>query len=363
MDKGGPSVEAIQSTGCKIVLKCGHPHSSSEISDFKVESGVCCKGLNYNLDSDLHGKHIIYRHNPKNNAVLIYMKYKFTLRQWLEKKGNKDNWCPFYRNWRVYRPKEEASEIIQGILRAVYELHCKGSFHGSLYNPESFAIYDDESMIEGERKKTKCIILVHDNEDFNEEYFVSTREKIKLGQKHDMDDVLHVIFNKILVTSSSRPDFSMLPQDLQNLHELLQNLDVSSKNWKENWKRIVNHPSLWHWKSRFSYFDRVWMQFLHAKQESKIAMQHKFRNITVPMNWKRMVRNQMVPTETLLERVLNYNGNNYRIWAQDLLRYLRNVYVHRDDGVQSNGQLIEHEITVTFDHFLLKLYEQMWDIM
>lgn len=363
MEKGGQLVEANQSTGCKIVLKCRHPHSSSEISDFKVESGVCRKGLNYNLDSDLHGKHIIYRHNPKNNAVLIYIKYKFTLSQWLEKKGNKDNWCLFYLNLKVYRPKEEAIEIILGILRAVYELHCKGSFHGSLDHLESFAIYDDESMIEGEYKKTKRIILVHDNEDFNEEHFVSTKDKIKLGQKNDMNAVLRVIFNKILGLSSSPPDLSRLPLDLQDLHKLLQNLDVNSKNWKENWKFIVNHPSLWHWKSRLRYFDRVWMQFVHAKQQIKNAMQHKFRNITIPMNWNRMVLKQMVPAETPLERVLNYNGNNYRASAQDLLRYLRNVYVHRDDGVQSNGQLIEHRITVIFDHFLLKLYDKMWDIM
>lgn len=357
-------VQAIHTS--MIVLKCGHPNSSSKISDFKVESGFCHKGLNYNLDSDLHGEHIIYRHSPKNQAVLIYKEYKSTLRQWLEKKKNEDNWCPFYRNLNVYRPKEEASEIIQGILRAVYELHCMDSFHGFLYHPENFAIYDDESMIVGERKKTKRILLVHENVDSNEELVVPSKDKIKLEMKNDMDAVLDVIFNKILGMSSSPPDYLTLPQDLQNLHTLLQNPYVSSDNWKENWKRIVNHPSLWHWESRFSYFDRVWMQFLYAKQENKKAMRHKFRNITIPMKWKQMDWQQpgwqqpMDPAETVLVKVFNHNGpNNYKIYAEDLLRYHRNVYVHHKD----DAQLVEHKITVIFEHFLLELYDKMWNIM
>ena len=66
------------------------------------------KGQYYTLDSNLHGKHIVYIHNPKEFTVLTHKKYQITLKQWLEQEGNKDNLCPIYRRWKIYRPKEEA---------------------------------------------------------------------------------------------------------------------------------------------------------------------------------------------------------------------------------------------------------------
>jgi hypothetical protein len=115
--------------------------------------------------SDLHKDHIIRRHNPNKNAVLINKEYTSTLQQWL--KDNNDNWCPKYKKWNVNRPKDEARQIIQGILRVVNELHSNKSFHGFLYHLENFAIHIDVSVYGGDRQEIKCIFLIHENTKLN----------------------------------------------------------------------------------------------------------------------------------------------------------------------------------------------------
>ena len=140
------------------VLKCSHPYSSSV--DFKVELGVCDNGWKYNLNFDARNNYVISRHNSEEHFVLNHNKYEITLKQWLVKEENQYNWCGYCRKWGLYRPKEEAKKVIQGILRAVCELHSRNSFHGFLYHPENFAIQDNEVVIGGDNKH---IFLMHEN--------------------------------------------------------------------------------------------------------------------------------------------------------------------------------------------------------
>ena len=333
-----------------IMLKCRHPYSSSENIDFTVEPGVCVNRWSYNLDSDLHGAHIISKHNPQKYFVLTHKKYKITLRQWLDKEENQNNWSQIYQSWGVNRPKEEARQIIQGILRAVYELHSDGSFHGFLYHPENFAIQYDESVIGGDHKKIKRVFLIHENWELNQSFGVPTNNEIELGKKNDMLAVSNVIFNQII---NGRP-LSCYPQDLQKLHGLLEQQDVSPHNWK----LIVNHPSLWHWKSRFCYTERVWMQFLHAKQSTQRSMKSEFSRIQV-QDWTRRI-----PLNTPLHNVFNFNNRTYRPTPEELLQYLRNVRVHYKDGWRGrvrylDEQFIEHMITEVSELFLVDLYNMM----
>ena len=331
-----------------IMLKCRHPYSSSENIDFRVEPGFCVNGWNYNLDSYLHGAHIISKHNPQKCFVLTHKKYNITLRQWLDREENQNNWSRIYQRWGVNRPKEEARQIIQGILRAVYELHLDGSFHGFLYHPENFAIQYDELVIGGDHKRIKRVFLLH--EKGNESSRVLTNNEIELGKKNDMLAVSNVIFNQII---KGRP-LSCYPQDLRNLRGLLEQQDVSPHNWK----RIVNHPSLWHWKSRFCYTERVWMQFQHAKQSTQNSMKIAFSRIQV-QDWVRRI-----PDDTPLQKVFGFKDRKYRPTPEELLRYLRNVYVHYKDGWRGNvlyldEQIIEHMITQVSELFLVDLYNMM----
>ena len=55
--------------------------------------------------------------------------------------------------------------------------------------------------------------------------------------------------------------------------------DLSSHDWK----LIVNHPSLWHWESRFSYPEHVWMYYVNANRTSYVyrRMKNGLENIIV----------------------------------------------------------------------------------
>ena len=76
----------------------------------------------------------------------------------------------------------------------------------------------------------------------------------------------------------------VVPQYLQKLCELLEQInDVSSNQWK----LFVKHPSLWHWKSRFSYTECVWIHYVNANPTS-YTYQHMingFSKITI-LGWK-----------------------------------------------------------------------------
>jgi hypothetical protein len=76
-----------------------------------------------------------------------------------------------------------------------------------------------------------------------------------------------MIFNQIPGGKSPQK----YPQDLQNLCELLKSYD--------NWELIVNHPSLWHWKSRIVYIECVWMHYKHTNRKIQRLMNDKFWNI------------------------------------------------------------------------------------
>ncbi|GMY08292.1 hypothetical protein FCV25MIE_03531 [Fagus crenata] len=337
----------------KISLKCGHRYSLSKDIDFEVAPGFCEDKRHYNLVSDLSIQHI-RRHNPQKCAVLTHKKYETTLEQWLKEERNKDNWCPNYQKWNVNRPKEEARQIIQGILCAVNECHSNDSVHGFLYHLENYAIHYDVAVIGGDHKKIKRIFLIYENEEVDECIGVSTINEIQRGQKNDIKALSNVIFTKIL---GGKPT-SCYPEDLRDLHNLFEKCN-QKRNWKCNWKRIVNHPSMWHWKSRFSYTERVWMQYRHANRTLMQSMDIEFRNIDV-RNWK-----QNIPSNTHLEKM--FLRNNYKSTPDELLRYLRNVRVHyKDDldvSVQGvdylNEQFIEQKTTEVHELFLVHLYNKM----
>ena len=245
MDKGKGSLKKRKAHEDMIRLRCSHPYSSNHV-DFEVEPWICHNRWKYNLMSRRHGPHKVVRYNLKECFVLTHREYTITLREWLTENENK--WCPIYQKWDVHRPKKEARQIIQGILHAVYELHTNNSFHGFLYHPENFAIYD-ESVIGGNHEKIKRVFLIHANCDLNQGVAAPETKTIENGKRDDMLAVLNVIFNQIIIYEPNL----ICPRDLQKLHELLEQQDVSSHSWK----LIVNHPSLWHWKLRFSYIERV----------------------------------------------------------------------------------------------------------
>ena len=346
-EDAGQSHEATPlKSSCKIMLKCSHPYSSKDI-DFKVEPGFCDNGWKYNLDIECHGQHIISRYNPQKCFVLTHRKYTITLKEWLKSTKNKNKWCSIYQRENVYRPKEEARQIIQGMLRAVYELHTYNSFHGYLFHPENFAIYD-ESVIGDDPKKIKRVVLIHANCEFNQRFANPDNNAIEKGKKNDMLAVLDVIFNQII---KYEPDLKC-PKDLQKLRELLRQQDVSSRGWK----LIVNHPSLWHWKSRFSYIERVQMQLKHAKQSIRNSMRQEFNNIQV-QGWT-----HNIPPNTPLHKVFHFS--KYSSTPEELLRYLRNLHVHYKDGWRGDpkylhGEVIELLATQVSELFLVDLYNIM----
>ena len=346
-EDAGQSHEATPlKSSCKIMLKCRHPYSSKDI-DFKVEPGFCDKGLKYNLDIESHGQHIISRYNPQKCFVLTHREYTMTLKDWLESPQNKKKWCRIYLMEKVYRPNEEVRQILQGMLRAVYELHNDNSFHGYLFHPENFAIYD-ESVIGDDPKKIKRVCLIHGNCEFNQRYANPDSNAIEKGKKNDMLAVLDVIFNKII---KYEPDLEC-PKDLLKLRELLSQQDVSPRGWK----LIVNHPSLWHWKSRFSYIERVQQQLKHAKQSIRNSMRQEFNNIQV-QGWT-----QNIPPNTPLHNVFYFS--RYSSTPEELLRYLRNLHVHYKDGWRGHqkylrGEVIEHLATQVSELFLVDLYTIM----
>ena len=85
--------------------------------------------------------------------------------------------CPIYRKWKVYRPKEEARQIIQGILRAVHEFHSNDYFHGFLNHTENFLIRYDKSMIGLDCKDIKHMFLIHENVEVSELYDDPSKKK------------------------------------------------------------------------------------------------------------------------------------------------------------------------------------------
>lgn len=340
---------------CKITLKCSHPYSSNHI-DFKVEPEFCGNGWKYNLDCEWHGPRDISRYNPEKCFVLTHRKYTVTLKQWLKNTKDKNKWSPISQRWKLHRPKEEARQIIQGILRAVFELHTENSFHGFLYHPENFAIYD-ELVIGSDHKKIKRVFLIHANCELNQPFAAPNRQAIEEGKKNDMLAVLDVIFNQII----KYEDDSRCPKDLQKLCELLKQQDVST----DSWKLIVNHPSLWHWKSKFSYIESVLMQFRHANKFKNPIwrfVKQEFNNIQGARGWT-----QRIPCNTPLHNVLHFS--KYSSTPEDLLRYLRNLYVHYKDEWHGDGMYLREEVidllaTQVSELFLVDLYNIMckWDI-
>ena len=56
----------------------------------------------------------------------------------------------------------------------------------------------------------------------------------------------------------------------------------------DNWQPIVNHPSLWYWKSRIVYIECVWMYYKHANRKIQRLMNEKFCNIPT-QGWEHKV--------------------------------------------------------------------------
>lgn len=378
MDNEGKSqnMETVQSTGNKeilrgpeselrdkIIFKCSHPHSS-EYVDFKVEPLNTMQSLIgrfYNLfcDSD----YIVHRHNLEKNHVLTHKKYENTLQQWLDRNG--DNWCETYSGWGVNRPKEDARKIIQGILNALYKLHKNGSFHGFLHHPENFAMDSDELVIGGDHKEIKHISLIHANVEPDQSICLSGDGNPQVGKKNDIRAISDVIFNQILRGKCAKS----YPKDLRNLYSWLQGATGDTNELGD----IVNHPTLWHWKSRFGYIGSVWAYYQHTDRETRSIMSTAFSNICVG-NWKHNIQSNSV-----LKSIYDYPDNHYRSRIIDLLRYLRNARFHyKDYDVRRNcyrhitdlikeadyldEQFIELKTTGIDELFLVNLYYKMRDI-
>jgi hypothetical protein len=89
-------------------------------------------------------------------------------------------------------------------------------------------------------------------------------------------------------------------------------------------KDLVNHPSLWYWKSRFSYIELARMKYMHSDDTTKQSMIILFSQIKLT-NWR-----NKIPSITSLIGVFN---NSY---GPELLRFLRNVRVHFGDPINTH---------------------------
>lgn len=324
MDNEGQSqnAETVQST---VIFECSHPNSSDYVR-FRVEPTDAEHSLNghyYKLSFDL--PYIVHKHNLEKNHVLTHKIYEITLKQWLVENSN--NWSTCYKRWGVNRPKENARRIIQGILNAVHKLHKNGSFHGFLHHLENFVMDSDELVIGGYHREIIHISLIHANVESGRSVCRSGDGNPEVGMKNDIQAMSNVIFNEIL---KGEPDTSY-PPDLKNLYSLLQNATPTTVEWGD----IVNHPSLWHWKSRVSYIVSVCMYYEHAGPNTKRDMTEKFNIINVK-GWK-----QRIPFENPLRKILEENRyGNYS--ACELLRYLRNAHVHyKEYKRDSNGKVLK----------------------
>ncbi|GMY08280.1 hypothetical protein FCV25MIE_03519 [Fagus crenata] len=284
-------------------LLCYHPDSEEQI-DFEVLPGIDHNIPVYYLESHPQINHsAIDRLNIREVSILTHNKYNFTLNEWLDE--NPNNWSPIYQNWDVNRPTEEARQLIQCILVAVYNLHSKGICHGFLDNPENYFIQCEEPNHEG-HEKIKLVHLIHEIRIPN----IFERQQL---QREDMLALREVIFEGILRGSNE------YPEDLSNLFSLLSH-DTNFQNWA----LIVDHPSLWHWKLRFGYIERVWMQFKHANWRLKHDMQMYLNQVPHGYNWI-----NRIPPDTPLERI--FWNNHYRQNPVELLRYVRIVRFHYMD--------------------------------
>ena len=293
----------------------------------------------------------LMEHNSERKSILNSFEYDFTLKQWLE--INHNNWDVEYGKWKVYRPNEEARQIIQGILHAVYKLHSKNSSHGFLYHPENFAIQDNEIMIGGDHKKSKNVFLMDKNKNISDDVLTNNN-----AQQGDRFAVSNLIFVQILKATNEKWHY---PQDLENLRERLTKTEhVSSKEWI----LIFNHPSLWHWKSRFDYPERVWTHCENANYDVYEDMKDGFHNINV-LGWGKNINDESSP----FWKVYYYNDrkNNYGDGSFHLLHYLRNVRDHYRKHVSENSydviffntKFIELKMTEISELFLLELYSMM----
>lgn len=368
MDNEGQSqnVETDQSTGDKkilrvaeselhdkVIFECSHPNTSDYVH-FRVEPTIAEHSLNghyYKLSFDL--QYIVHKHNLEKNYVLTHKKYENTLQQWLDENGN--NWSTCYKRWGVNRPTGDARKIIQGILNAVHKLHKNGSFHGFLHHPENFAMDSDELVIGGHHKKIKHLSLIHAN---LKSGYLPGDGNLQVGMKNDIQAMSDVIFNQILRGEQA----ASYPPDLRHLYSLLQNAtgDTNELGY------IVNHPSLWHWKSRFSYIGSVYMYYQHAKSTTRREMTKELNLINVH-GWKGKIR-----PNNPLGKIFKHDTYNAES-AYQLLRYLRNAHVHykeykmgkyihideKTEGDYLNEKYFELKTTEIGELFLVDLYDMM----
>ncbi|KAK4579743.1 hypothetical protein RGQ29_029417 [Quercus rubra] len=311
-------------------LVCGQPNSLEQIG-FEVAPGVSSDKQSYNLDSSLHGNHHILRYNHQERSFLNHMKYNFTVEEWLVQ--NPNNWC---RMWNVDQPTEEAMKLIQCLLKAVRDWHSERSVHGFLHHPENF-------FIKFNQEKITHVHLAHKNME------PKTSARIEVYQ-NDILAISDMIFNQIL-GSRTRKKY---PKDLEDLQRWL-----SPDMRFEDWTIIVDHPSLWHWKIRFTYIERVWMQYLHADKILKERMDYCLRRIPCD-GWI-----NKIPSGTPLERM--FKNNSYRPTPHELLRYIRIVRFHyKDHRIDPQTEadyleerFIEHKTTQVCEILLVYLHRMV----
>ncbi|KAK4579747.1 hypothetical protein RGQ29_029421 [Quercus rubra] len=241
--------------------------------------------------------------------------------------------------WNVDQPTEEAKKLIQCILKVVFDFHSKGTVHGFLHHPENF-------FIKFNCEKITHVCLEHENME------PKTSACIEKYQK-DILAISDMIFDQILGGRIGKK----YPEDLEDLYKLLSP-DRRFRDWKRDWTIIVDHPSLWHWKKRFNYIERVWMQYRHA---DGILKQHMDSCLgSIPCHgWI-----NKIPSGTPLERM--FKNNYYRPTPHELFRYIRIVRFHYMDGIDPQTEadyleerFIEHKTTQVCEILLVYLHRMV----
>lgn len=187
-------------------------------------------------------------------------------------------------------------------------------------------------------------------------------ENVEEGQQNDIWAVSTIVFGKIL-----EGIYEEYPSDLQDLYKML--MDSNMSNVSKNMTVIANHTSLWHWRERIQYFDRL----SKAKKQCGIDIEEAIYNVfkvinSTNCNWDWRLD---VPPNTPLEKV--FNNNSYASTVEELVRFIRIVYEHVGDVDEADInklkyidkssldwlslQRIESEITSAFPMFLVAVYK------
>lgn len=346
----------------KLVLYCSKPNLKRGVL-FEVLDAVEFPGF-YRI-CDLETKEPIHSVTncdamQEKKVSLGLQKYDTTLKDWIEQhtleNGVVDSLCENYTAWGIKRPNEQARQIIRGILISVCDLRQKNAFHGALENLENYMIKFVPNY-QGRMEQARADVTFRYK---NMESVMRKTNIVEEGQQNDIVAVSKVIFGKILEGL-----YTEYPRDLQDLYEMLRDGNLSN----ENLIVIANHSSLWHWRERTQYYDRLCKAKKQCVADIEDSIKDVFKYIcsTNPRwDWK-----LDVPSNTPLGKVLN--ARCYYSVVEDLVQFVRDVYEHILDVDKANNakfiyvagfkldwrsmHFIESEVTSAFPMLLVEIYK------